>query len=65
MHSLYLSFCFKFIVGYQRKIKTVAVYEGLSNEFKMVDEIHWPNRDNAPPDKPECGFNNELCDNSK
>ena len=56
---------FKFTLRYQQNPKPVAVYEGLSNEFRMVAEIHWPKRDTAPPDEPECGFNNELCDNSK
>ena len=45
--------------------QTVAVYNGLNNEFKMVGNIHWPNRDSAPPDMPKCGFNNEKCDNSE
>lgn len=31
----------------------------------MVGNIHWPNRDSAPPDMPKCGFNNEKCDNSE
>ena len=42
--------------------KTVAVYHGLTNEFKMVGRIHWPARNDPPSDKPECGINNELCD---
>ena len=45
--------------------QTVAVYNGLNNEFKMVGNIHWPNRESAPPDMPKCGFNNEKCDNSE
>ena len=33
----------------------------------MVGSIHWPGREGRgpPPDKPLCGFNNELCENSK
>ena len=49
----------------QLEIQTVAVYNGLNNQFKMVGSIHWPNRDSAPPDMPKCGFNNEKCDNSE
>ena len=46
-------------------LKTVAKYHGLTNKFEMTGKIYWPNRDSAPPDKPECGFNNELCEKSK
>ena len=45
----------------------VAIYRGLNDSFEMVDgvSIHWPGPDGKPPpDKPECGFDNPLC-NSK
>ena len=48
-------------------LKTVAVYHGLNNEFKVVGSIHWPERGELgpPPDRPKCGFDGALCDNSK
>ena len=33
----------------------------------MVGKIHWPGKEGSgpPPDKPLCGFNNELCEKGK
>lgn len=44
--------------------EVVSNYFGVSQQFvDVVDKkIYWPaNRDNPPPDTPECGFEDEKC----
>ncbi|WAR31767.1 ANPRA-like protein [Mya arenaria] len=45
------------------KFRTVAQYLGWTKTFELITDVpvHWPRRNTAPPNKPECGFMGELC----
>ena len=33
--------------------------------FQIVGSIDWPHRESPPPDVPDCGFEDELCQGSE
>ena len=43
-------------------MQPVGAYYGTKQIFEKVEgaEIQWPGRDSAPPDVPNCGFNNDA-----
>ena len=45
------------------EFQAVIIYKGVTNSFERVPNrtIHWPNRQDPPPDTPQCGFDGSLC----
>jgi len=46
-----------------KQFEVVANYYGNIKEYEVVQgrSIHWPHRDKAPRDTPECGYDNSGC----